>query len=286
MHRDNWDDLRFVLAVADTGSVSGAARMLGVNHATVIRRVAVFEERHGIALFDRAATGYTLLADRARLIDAAREAEAAHLAVARLVAGGRAPLQGAVRITSTDTLSITLLPSALAALRAAEPGLRLELLASNAHADLSRVEADIAVRPAAALSDDLRGEIVAELGFAAYAARGCEESPLWLGLLGPLQRSRAAEWMARAVPGEAIAGAADSFVTLREMAASGQGKAVLPCILGDGDARLSRLPGAIPDISVPVWIATHADLADAPRLTVVRSRLAAALKAEAARLRG
>ena len=73
MHRANWDDLRYVLAVSTTGSLSGAARQLGVNHATVLRHVTAFEDAHGGPVFERTAQGYELLSDRARVIDAARE---------------------------------------------------------------------------------------------------------------------------------------------------------------------------------------------------------------------
>ncbi|MDH3264369.1 MAG: LysR family transcriptional regulator [Paracoccaceae bacterium] len=287
MHRDNWDDLRFVLAVAETGSVSAAARSLGVNHATVLRRVGAFEERHGMLVFERTPTGYAVPRDRLRLIEAAREAEAAHLAVARLVAGARAPLAGAVRVTSTDTFCLAVLPQALMRLRAEAPELRIDLLCSNAHADLSRIEAEIAVRPALKLPEDLAGEAAAELGFAAYAPASDPGTAAWLGLSGPLTRStRVAEWLKENVAPSALTGGADSFVILREMAAAGQGKAILPCVLGDGDPRLKRLEGQLPDIAVPVWVASHADLADAPRLAAVRARLAEALRADAARLKG
>lgn len=285
MHTDNWDDLRFVLAVADEGSVSAAARRLGVNHATVLRRVSAFEERHGLLVFERTPTGYAVPRDRARLIEAAREVEAAHMAVRRLVAGAHAPLTGAVRVTSTDTFCTSVLPAALARLRASAPDLRVDLLSSNAHYDLSRIEAEIAVRPAERLPDDLVGDAVAELGFAVYAPEKMDK-PQWLGLSGTLGRSRPGLWMREAVPPEDIAGAADSFVVLREMAAAGQGKAVLPCLLGDRDGRLKRLDGAMPDFSVPVWVASHADLADAPRLSAVRARLGAALRDQADELRG
>lgn len=286
MHKDNWDDLRFVLAVAETGSVSAAARALEVNHATVLRRVAAFEARNGLQVFERAATGYAVPRDRARLIEAAREAEAAHLAVTRLAAGARAPLTGAVRVTSTDTFCLAVLPAALARLRSEAPDLRVDLLCSNAHADLARIEAEIAVRPAPTLPEELVGERVAELGFAVYAPASEPEATRWLGLSGPLARSRAAAWMKAEVDPAEIAGAADSFVVLREMVAAGQGRALLPCLLGDGDARLARRSAPMPDIAVPVWVASHADLADAPRLSAVRARLGAALRADAARLGG
>ncbi len=287
MHRENWDDLRYVLAVAETGSVSAAARALGVNHATVLRRVAAFEERHGVLVFERTPTGYSVPRDRLRLIEAAREAEAAHLAVDRLVAGARAPLAGAVRVTSTDTFCLAVLPQALMRLRAEAPELRIDLLCSNAHADLARIEAEIAVRPALELPEDLAGEAAAELGLAAYAPAADPDTAAWLGLSGPLARSKSvAEWMKANVAPTALTGAADSFVVLREMAAAGQGKALLPCVLGDGDPRLTRLEGTLPEFAVPIWVASHADLADAPRLSAVRARLAEALRADASRLRG
>ncbi len=286
MHRDNWDDLRFVLAVADTGSVSAAGRALGVNHATVLRRVSAFEDRHGVSVFDRTATGYTVPRDRARLIESVREVEAAHLAVARMVAGVREPLAGAVRVTSTDTFCLSVLPGALRQLRLEAPELRIDLLCSNAHADLSRIEAEIAVRPAADLPEDLVGEAVAELGFAAYAPITDPHTPHWLGLSGPLMRSKAADWIKAEVAPKDISGAADSFVILREMAATGQGRAVLPCILGDGDARLVRQRAHFPDLTVPLWVASHVDLSDAPRLATVRARLGKALAAQADRIRG
>lgn len=287
MHRDNWDDLRFVLSVAETGSVSGAARVLGVNHATVLRRVAAFEARHGVAVFERTPTGYSVPRDRLRLIEAAREAEAAHQSVARLIAGARAPLAGAVRVTSTDTFCFAVLPAVLRRIKAEAPDLRIDLLSSNAHADLARIEADIAVRPAARLPDDLAGEAAAELGFAAYAPAEAPDMPAWLGISGPLSRSTVVmDWIRAHVPQAQMRGSSDSFLILREMVAAGQGCALLPCVLGDGDARLRRLADRDPVRSVPVWVASHVDLIDAPRLAAVRARITAALRADADRLRG
>lgn len=286
MHSENWDDLRFVLAVAEAGTVSGAARALGVNHATVLRRVAAFEAHHGVAVFERGPNGYAVPRGRARVIQAAREAAAGHLAVARLLAGARAPLSGAVRVTSTDTFCVAVLPVIIAGILGDAPKLRIDVLSSNAHADLGRLEADIAVRPAARLPDDLIGEEAARLGFAVYAPVRDPANRVWLGLSGTLSRVVVAAWLAETQPGEPVAGGGDSFVTLREMVATGQGRAVLPCILGDGDPRLVRREADMPPFSVPIWVASHADLADSPRLAAVRSRLVAGLRGMADRLRG
>jgi DNA-binding transcriptional LysR family regulator len=284
MHKANWDDLRFVLAVAETGSVSAAARALGVNHATVLRRIAAFEDMHGGAVFDRTPRGYVVSPDRLRVIEAAREVENAVLAVGRLIRGAHAPLRGVVRVTSTDTFCHAVLPPVLARLRDDEADLRVDLLSSNTHSDLSRLHADIAVRPAEKLPDDLLGTVAARLGFAAYAVRGAPD--LWLGMSGALARSHPAHWLTDTVMPEMLAGSADSFLTLREMAAAGLGRAVLPCVLGDEDARLDRLVGAMPDISVDIWVASHVDLADVARIRAVRERLVQALARQADRLAG
>lgn len=278
MHKGNWDDLRFVLAVAENGSVAAAARALGVNHATVLRRIAGFEDRHGGEIFERTLRGYAVPPNRMRLIEAAREVERAVLAVERVIEGVQAPLTGVVRITSTDTLCATILPSILAEIASNAKGLRLDLQSSNAHLDLARMQSDITVRPAPALPDDLTGQRVAELGFSVYEGA---PSDRWLALTGPLARSPAAGWMAENLSSAHVAGAADSFVTLREMVAAGLGRAFLPVVLGEPDPRLTRIRDAAPEITVPLWVATHADLADAPRIAVVRDRLTEALSAAA-----
>lgn len=284
MHKDNWDDLRFVLSVAETGSVSAAARDLGVNHATVLRRVAAFEERQGAPIFERTAQGYQVPPSRLRVIEAAREVAMAIGAVDRMLKGAEAQLSGVVRVTSTDTFCVTVLPEILSEIMHRSPGLRIELGCANAHVDLARLHADISIRPAVKLPDDLVGEQAGVLGFAVYGRRGGIEA--WLGLRGTLARSVAADWMTENVAPGRIASGADSFVVLAEMAAAGLGQAVLPCWIGDAHDGLERKGDGQPVRRVPIWVAGHADLTDAPRLRMVRRLLADALLARADRLSG
>src|SRR5687767_1636137 len=103
MTQFEWDDLRYVLAVATAGSLASAARLLGVNHTTVLRRVSAFEERVGVRVFDRLPTGYVLTADGAELIAEARQIEERITALGRQIAGRDLQLSGTLRITSTDT---------------------------------------------------------------------------------------------------------------------------------------------------------------------------------------
>lgn len=116
-----WDDLRYVLAVAAEGSLAGAARALGVNHTTVLRRVNAFEERLGLRLFERLPTGYFLTSGGAELIEAARLMEDTVTALERRLAGQDRKLAGAVRVTTTDTLVDMLLLPILVAFRAKHP---------------------------------------------------------------------------------------------------------------------------------------------------------------------
>lgn len=284
MHNENWDDLRFVLMVAETGSVSAAARALGVNHATVLRRVAGFELAHGTEIFERSQQGYRLRPDRAHVIEAAREAALALGRVGHLLRSDGLGHGEILRITSTDTLCTSVLASGMPRLTDALCPLRLSLVSSNAHLDMGRMQADVAVRPSQQKPVEMAGEHAADLGFAVYAAQA--EPETWLGLAGALHRSAPARWLADAVPAREIGNSADSFIALREMARAGQGAAILPCIIGDGAPGLERVDCGFPDMSVPLWVLCHRDLAGAARMRRCMQALTALLQSEAGTLRG
>jgi len=286
MHsKENWDDLRYVLAVAEHGSVSATARILGVNHATVLRHVAAFETRHKIELFEKTSRGYAVRVDRHRILKAVQDVESSVAAVERAIHGMQAPLRGVVRVTSTDTFCQAVLPDIVTAYQAQESAIRIELVSTSAYLDLSRLNADVAVRPTPELTSDLVGVVVAILGFDVFAPIN-GSSDRWLAPTGMLTRSVAATWMSENVKTSKIAGEADSFLTLRELAASGIGQVILPSILGNSDRRLVRRNGILPDLSVNIWVANHADLADVPRIRGVSRMLSEALSADADRLAG
>ncbi|MGZ9812374.1 LysR family transcriptional regulator [Pseudoroseicyclus sp. H15] len=279
----NWNDLRYVLAVAETGSVTAAARRMGVNHATVLRRVNAFEAALGTLIFRREAAGYAVLPEQLHVIERAREAAQAFDAVARAARGGEGG-EGVVplRVTSTDSFCQGVLPEILAEL--SREGMAIDLFAANHHVDLGRLAADLTVRPAMRLPDDLFGVQAGTLGFAAYAAPGGADC--WLGLRGALARAVPAAWLEEQTGGAPVRGGADSFLVLARMAAAGMGSAILPCIVGDAAPELRRLPHDLSQVSVPIWVASHADLAEAPRLETVKSRLVRALKSRGAELSG
>ena len=184
-----WDDLRYVLAVADAGSLAGAARNLGVNHTTVLRRVGAFEKRLGLRLFERLPTGYVLTAGGEELIAAARHIDDTVTALERKLAGQDLRLSGAVRVTTTDTLMASILPEILAEFRAAHPGIQVEVALSNLMFNLTKRDADVAIRPANDPPETLVGRRIAKIAFAIYA------SPRYLRAAAQDRGSRAHEWV-------------------------------------------------------------------------------------------
>lgn len=284
MHRQNWDDLRYVLAVAEAGTISGAARDLGVNHATVLRRVAAFEDHHGTAVFHRTATGYQLREDHVKWLDAARRAENAMLSVERLLRGADMPLRGEIRLTSTDSICTALVPGIVKDIQLKAPELSFSLLCSNRPFDLARMQADVTIRPTTALPDDLTGEVAAKLGFAVYGAPDGPDTILVPK--GPLERSEAALYLAEKKVARTSRVAADSFLVLQQLARQGLGMTVLPCYVGDADPGLVRHDDLLPRIEVDLWVASHVELADAPRIVAARRLLAECLAARAQQISG
>jgi DNA-binding transcriptional LysR family regulator len=141
-----WDDLRYVLAVANAGSLAGAARSLGVNHTTVLRCIVAFEKGLGLRLFERLPTGYVLTAGGEELIAEARHIEDRVTNLERKLAGQDLRLSGVIRVTTTDTLMGSILPEILAEFRAAQRGIGIEIAVSNIMVNLTKRDADVAIR--------------------------------------------------------------------------------------------------------------------------------------------
>jgi len=277
MHKINWDDLRFVLAVAESGSVNAAANRLGVNHATVLRRIAGYEDQLGFALFERNRAGYRLLPDSRRLIEAARKVEAAHEALDRVASSSDQQLEGLVSITTTDTLANTIMPELLENFASQFPLLELSLQITPAQLSLSRRDADITLRPTKSLPDDLVGERVCGLSMGVFANRKLLERGRklsigdlkWLGYGAALTGSLPGGWMVANVHDDLIVARADSFVTLAHLASAGVGAALLPTCLAANDSSLVRLSGIASGLMPDIWVAAHVDLAEVPRIRLV-----------------
>jgi DNA-binding transcriptional LysR family regulator len=270
-----WDDLRYVLAVADAGSLAGAARSLGVNHTTVLRRVSAFEKRMGLRLFERLPTGYVLTNGGEELIAAARHLEDTIVNVERKLAGQDLRLSGTVRVTTTDTLMASILPEILAEFRAAHSGIQIELAVSNLMFNLSKRDADVAIRPVKDPPETLIGRRIAKVAFAIYGSpdylaqrRGVDRlaAHQWVGPDDSLVGTSVAQWMRSQVPESEITLRADSLLGVCLAAEAGLGLAALPCYLGDTSRHLVCVHEPIAAMETALWILTHEDLRHTARI--------------------
>lgn len=145
-NRFDWALVRSFLAVLDAGSLMGAARRLNAQQPTLSRHVAELEAQLGTPLFERTGRGVTPTAAALAIADAARQMEAGAMTLSRSLATARNAETGTVRITTSEVAATWLLPPLIAQLQAREPGIAIELVASNQLTNLLRREADIAVR--------------------------------------------------------------------------------------------------------------------------------------------
>jgi DNA-binding transcriptional LysR family regulator len=290
----DWDNLRYVLAVADAGSLAGAARQLGVNHTTVLRRLGAFEEQLGVRLFERLPTGYVLTAGGEELIAAARDIDDTVTTLGRKLTGQDLRLSGTVRVTTTDTLMGSILPEILAAFRAAHPGIQIEVALSNSMLNLSRRDADVAIRPARNPPEALVGRQVARIAFAVYgspdylAKRPAADlaAHQWVAPDDSLADTSVAAWLRAELRESEITLRADSLLALRQAAAAGFGLAALPCYLGDTSQGLVCVHPPISAMETALWILTHEDLRHTARIRAFIEFVAGALSRHRALLEG
>ena len=288
----NWDDLRVFLAVAQAGSLSGAARTLGVNHSTVFRRIAAFEERLGVRLFERLATGYLLTPAGEELQDGALRIEEEIASLSRKVSGQDLRLSGTVRVTTIDMLALWLLPRHLARFRAAFPGIEIEVIVSNAALHLGRREADVALRAGNAPEESLVGRRVGRLTFAVYANADCWAQRAgadlgaqdWIGF--DAEHAALARRFGSFLPGVQPVLRVNSVAAAMAAAKAGIGLATLPTGLADLEPDLQRVTDLPDDFTLDLWLLTHEDLRRTARIRAFMDFLTDSIKKEAALLEG
>jgi DNA-binding transcriptional LysR family regulator len=243
----DWDDLRLVLAIARAGTLSGAGRALAVTHSTVFRRLGAIEREAGVRLFDRFRDGYAATPAGESVAKLAAHFADEVLALERALSGQDLRPAGTVRITTTDTIGALLMPH-LHGLRVAHPEIHLEITISNAMANLTRREADIALRPTLEPNDTLVGRRVSEIAHAIYGSHQyLLQAPSknlaahdWIGLDDALAGTVIGRWMRDNVSDARVACRVDALPALRDAAAAGLGLAMLRCYVGDVAGGLRR----------------------------------------------
>ncbi len=275
---DDLNDLRFVAAIAQTGSLSGAARKLGVNHATAFRRLSAMESRLGVRLFERGGGRYVATAAGEELARAGTVIEFEATQSLRKVAGQDLRPSGVVRVTTTDTIAASFLPAMALSCRQQHPGIALHVTMANELHNLSRRDADIAIRPSDKPPEHLIGKRIGPLAMAAYGARSYLRRArqvadlaghAWLGLDDSLSYHRSLKWLAKVAPAASLVYRTNNFTGLHHACAHGLGLAVLPCFVADPDKRLQRATPPVDELQVPLWLLMHPDLRRTARVAAV-----------------
>lgn len=292
MHKIDWNDLKYILAVARAGSLAAGARALGVNHSTVLRRVNAFEEFHAVRLFDRSRTGYALTSEGEQLLKAARDIDDVVTRLERKIDGKDLKLEGRVRLTTTDTLLYAVVMPHLVDFQKRYPDISVEVTVTNSILNLTRRDADVAVRPSPAYPDHLVGENVGLIHFALYCSREywAEHSGLalrehtWLGPDEALAGSPPGRWMRQMLEDVPQVFSSDTYLAIYEAVRRGIGMAVLPCVVERPEHHMVRLALPGPGLSNSLWVLTHKDLEKTARVRTFMSFFAERLRNDTARL--
>jgi DNA-binding transcriptional LysR family regulator len=273
-----WDDFRLIKAIADHDGLTGAAAALNVNHSTVFRRLGQIEEQLGQPLFERRKTGYVATVAGAEMAALAGRMEEDVTAFGRRLAGRDVAPSGEVRVTTTDTLYLAILLPIFAAFRLVHPAIRLDVVIGNQTLNLSRRDADVAIRASDTPGETLVGRRLATLTWAIYGRKEDGLSPDesadperlfqrdWVTLGDQLGYVKAARYVRDRVAPEKIALKSSAVLGMTEAVEQGLGIGPLPCFIADQRPGLIRLMPPDPDFSTGLWILTHPDIRNAPRV--------------------
>ncbi|MFM9972682.1 MAG: LysR family transcriptional regulator [Burkholderiales bacterium] len=270
-------DIQFVATIAESGSLSAAAKRLAVNHATVFRRLESFEARLGVKLFERSAGRYVPTVAGEELARAGVDIEEAATRSLLRVAGRDLRASGLVRLTTTESIASGLLAPLAAACRVLHPGIQIQVVADNSLYDLSRRDADIAIRPTRKPPQHLIGKKVGVLAMCAYGSRRYLQhhrskdlsAHEWIAFDDARSSIASLEWLAAIKPTDQIAYRTNSHMGVAHACIAGAGLAVLPCFVGDREPALRRLGGPIDACANDLWILTHPDLRETVRIKTV-----------------
>jgi DNA-binding transcriptional LysR family regulator len=271
----DWDDLRFFLAVSERRSISGAAKLLNVNHSTVLRRLASLEKRLGSRLFDRLPGGYEMTAQGEELRNQLRGVSEQIEKAERNLSGRDLNLSGTIRITTTDTLMHGLLMPYLAEFHDLNPATQMEVVINNTFLSLTRREADVAVRPSNIVPENLLGRRVGRLRTAIYASKNYLKKNNrkkqwathdWVAPEEALSHLTQAKWMRENIPEDRVVARVDSLVAMVAAVRYGMGVGMLLCLLADEETELVRLAEPVDELDTDLWILTHPALKGVARI--------------------
>lgn len=285
----SWDDIRYFLALARIGSLSGAARKLGVEHSTVSRRVEALETSLGLRLFDRLPKGWHLTPEGETLAKQAARLDEEAQGFSRIALGVSA-LQGTVRLSAPPVMAGHFLVPHLAALRARWENIELEVIGETRDANLARGEADLAIRMSRPSAPGLVARCIGQMGYGLYAENGyaqrAEADWEFLGYDDSLIQVPQQQWLSQIAGQRRYVFRSNDLSALLNAARCGLGLAVLPHFLAAQDERLELIESQPCPIIRPIWLVMHPDVRRSPRVRLLADLLTDIMQAAAGLLTG
>lgn len=269
----SWDDYRYVRAVAETRSLVGAAEALGVNHSTVFRRINAIEEALGTRLFERGRAGYALTAAGEEMVALAGRMSEDITSFERRIAGRDVKPSGELRVTTNDTMVAHLMAPIFASFLKTCPDVRLDIVVSNTSLNLSKRDADVAIRATLSPPETLVGRRVCAVGWAIYGPAHLAGRPIgdmtgerWVGFGDNLAHILPARWMKENVAADRIMLRINTILGFAEAVASTGWVGLVPCFIGDQSRALTRLSDPDASLAAGLWLLTHPDLKQSARV--------------------
>jgi DNA-binding transcriptional LysR family regulator len=274
----DWNDLRYLLAIAREGSTLAAAKALGVSQPTVQRRLTALEERIDRKLVELHPTGYRLTELGKALFPHAVEVERSVQAFQRQLMSEGEELTGTLRVTCPEGMASRLLAPVIEAFREKYPELRVDLIMTDRRLDLAKGEAEVALRMHEPGDDSLIARRIANSPWAVFASQSYIKRhgrpQRWEDLnqhaiiefAGELADNHAARWLRTVAPQATIAIRGNSMLGVLAAVKSGAGLAPLPMLLGTSEDGLEPVLESIPEIDSKLYLVIHADLKRTPRV--------------------
>ena len=293
-----WDDFRLVKTIAEAKGLAGAAERLAVNHSTVFRRLGQLEEALGVKLFERHRTGYALTAAGEEMSSLAERMEEDVASFARKLAGQAISPAGELRITTNDTLLTHLLTPIFSRFLAQCPDVRLDVVLSNQALNLSKRDADVAIRATDNPPETLVGRRAATIAWALYGRAadfpkaGVDSAHVdlsgqrWVSLADSFAAFKAVRYVREQGPPERMVYKVNTVLGLTEAVEAGIGIGPLPCFIADARPGLVRLAPPDPDFSTGLWLLTHPDLRHSARVRAFLDFVAAEIARQRKQIEG
>lgn len=282
----DWNRARGFLVTAEEGSLSAAARALGMAQPTLGRQVDALEQELGVVLFERVGRGLTLTPSGVELLDHVRAMGEAANRVSLTAAGQSDAIEGKVCIAASEVYAAHLLPAILKKLRNEEPGINIEVVTSNAPSDLRRREADIAIRNFRPTEPDLIARKISEVPARLYA------TPEYLNRIGNPKKPydlQGADFISIDGSGAFLKGMqsmgfnltdenfpilTENYLVMWEFVKNGLGIGILDGNIGDAEPAVVRVLPDLEPMMFPIWLVAHRELSTSRRIRRVFDLLA------------